>query len=141
MTTNETSAPDVRASDAERERVAAVVQAAVGSGRLTTDEAAERLTALYATRFRHELGPLIADLPVDEDQQSPAPSGTPSAALWRGPLAAHAAVVVLLSVLLITRWIASGVPFFWPAWPIMWLAITVAVHARLRGARFRRARH
>jgi uncharacterized protein DUF1707 len=141
MTTNQTSSPAIRASDAERERAAATIQTAVGAGRLTHDEAAERLTALYATRFRHELAPLTDDLPADEPEQAPAPSPTPSPTPWRGPLAAHAAVVVLLSVLLITRWIASGVPFFWPAFPIMWLAITVVIHARLRGARFRTARH
>src|SRR5215470_4535009 len=58
-----TETPRIRTSDAERERVAEQLRAAVGEGRLTLEEGDERLATLYTTKFRDELGPLVADLP------------------------------------------------------------------------------
>ena len=55
--------PDLRASDAERDRVAAVIADALATGRLTAEEHAERLEAVYAARTRGELVPITADLP------------------------------------------------------------------------------
>ena len=53
----------MRTSDAEREQVATILRAAMSEGRLTLEEGEERLTAVYAAKFRDELGPLTADLP------------------------------------------------------------------------------
>jgi Domain of unknown function (DUF1707) len=128
----ERETPRLRASDAERERVAAIVQAATGDGRLTTAEAEERLTAVYSARFTDEFGPLVADLPAPRREE-------PQPRILTRPLAVHAVVVVALSTLLIVRWIASGVPFFWPAGPMTWLVVTLLVHAGIRRARARRA--
>src|SRR5262245_40687457 len=58
-----TETPRVRTSDAERERVAEQLRAAVGEGRLSLEEGDERLATLYTTKYRDELGPLVADLP------------------------------------------------------------------------------
>src|SRR3954447_14616667 len=55
----------VRASDAERERIAQILSTATADGLLTLEEADERLAAAYDARYRDELGPLTADLPVD----------------------------------------------------------------------------
>jgi hypothetical protein len=66
----------IRASDAEREAVAAVLHDAAGRGLLTVEEANERVSAAYAARFVHELPPLTADLP-------PAPVPAPTAPGWR----------------------------------------------------------
>lgn len=63
-----------RASDADREHAARVVHAAAGAGMLTMAETEERLSAVYAARFRHELTPLVVDLPVDE----PVSTGRPT---------------------------------------------------------------
>ena len=67
-----TSAPEenhaagwVRASDAERDEVAAVLSEALAQGRLTSAELAERIDAAYAAKTRAELVPLTADLPAD----------------------------------------------------------------------------
>jgi hypothetical protein len=132
MTTNSTSATPVRASDAEREEVARIVQAAGGDGRLTLAETEERLAGIYDARFRHELRQYTEDLPTEQRR----PSGS-----WpvrpRGPLAVHAAVVVVLATVLITRWVVSGVPYFWPAFPLFWLAASLVLHARIRGWRYR----
>ena len=55
-------APDVRASDADRDRVIDVLRAATADGRLTADEFSERMAAALASRTFRELVPLTADL-------------------------------------------------------------------------------
>ncbi|TCO65455.1 DUF1707 SHOCT-like domain-containing protein [Actinocrispum wychmicini] len=116
------STEQVLASDAERHEVASTVQTAGGEGRLTLTETEERLAAVYAARYRHELTELTSDLP----RQRP-----PARRLPARPLRIHAAVVVLVSALLIARWVLSGIPFFWPAFPIGWLVVSLVVHTRV----------
>jgi hypothetical protein len=53
----------LRASDADRERVAGVLRDAAGDGRLTMDELDERLDAVYAAKTYAELEPITHDLP------------------------------------------------------------------------------
>ncbi|MFD9499013.1 DUF1707 domain-containing protein [Streptomyces sp. NPDC060035] len=54
----------MRASDAERERVAETLREAVAEGRLEMDEFEQRLDATYKARTHGELEPLVSDLPV-----------------------------------------------------------------------------
>jgi hypothetical protein len=54
----------LRASDADRERVADVLRTAAAEGRLDLDEVDERLHAVYASRTYAELEPLVRDLPA-----------------------------------------------------------------------------
>ncbi len=116
----------VRASDAERERIAKMLSEAAGEGRLSIAEADDRLERVYTTKFRHELAEFVADLPED------APRTTPGRRLERFParLRVHAAVAVVMSVLLILRWAAMDVPFFWPAGPMFLLWGSFLLHAR-----------
>jgi len=53
---------DMRASDADRDRVIEVLRAAVGDGRLTATEFEERLGAVLSSRTLGELAGLTADL-------------------------------------------------------------------------------
>ncbi|WP_232661952.1 DUF1707 SHOCT-like domain-containing protein [Pseudonocardia sp. TRM90224] len=55
---------ELRISDTDRDRAAAVLHTAVGEGRLSWDEHGERLEGVYAARTRGELQPWLADLPV-----------------------------------------------------------------------------
>ena len=55
-------APDLRASDADRDRVIDVLRAATADGRLTADEFNERMEAALSSRTFRELVPLTADL-------------------------------------------------------------------------------
>lgn len=55
--------PDLRASDADRDRIAARLGGAMAVGCLTSTEYAERLDAAYAARTLGELAPLTRDLP------------------------------------------------------------------------------
>ncbi|MFH8370284.1 DUF1707 domain-containing protein [Streptomyces sp. NPDC018031] len=63
--------PEMRASDAERERVADALRDAVAEGRLTMEEFEERLDAAYRARTHGELEPLVRDLPVPAGAAGP----------------------------------------------------------------------
>ncbi|MFE9783072.1 DUF1707 domain-containing protein [Streptomyces sp. NPDC005775] len=64
--------PDViRASDADRDRIADILREAMAEGRLTADEHAERVDSVYRAKTVGELEPLVRDLPT--------PGGTPRA--------------------------------------------------------------
>ncbi|MGY0024299.1 DUF1707 domain-containing protein [Streptomyces sp. cg35] len=57
------SAPDLRASDADREKVAERLRDGLAEGRLDMEEFEERLEATYKARTYGELAPLTRDLP------------------------------------------------------------------------------
>ena len=57
-------APDLRVSDAERERAATALREHLAEGRLTLDELTERLDRIYAARTRGELDTVSTDLPA-----------------------------------------------------------------------------
>ncbi|WP_326946085.1 MULTISPECIES: DUF1707 SHOCT-like domain-containing protein [unclassified Amycolatopsis] len=126
----------IRAADADRERVATTVQSAGAEGRLTLDEVEERLTHVYSARFTDELTALTADLPRPVPQWPGFPLSM--AALRRHPaLRLHLAVVVAIAVVAIVRWAVLGAGFFWPAFPMFWLAASLFIHAGVRSARER----
>src|SRR5947208_1277492 len=58
--------PHVRASDADRERVAAALERHVAAGRLSLDEYAQRLSLVLRAVTHGELTALTDDLPRDE---------------------------------------------------------------------------
>jgi len=64
-------APDLRASDADRDRVIDVLRAATEDGRLTADEFNERMEAALSSRTFRELAPLTADLAITPASQAP----------------------------------------------------------------------
>jgi hypothetical protein len=55
---------EIRASDLERRRVIATLQAACVEGRLSLDEYSQRVEDALAARTRQQLEPLLADLPA-----------------------------------------------------------------------------
>jgi Domain of unknown function (DUF1707)/Cell wall-active antibiotics response 4TMS YvqF len=63
----------LRASDADRERAAAVLNTALAEGRLSVAEHSERLDAVYEAKTHAEIAPLIDDLPSKPADQSVAP--------------------------------------------------------------------
>ncbi|MEV6131526.1 DUF1707 domain-containing protein [Streptomyces violaceusniger] len=71
----------MRASDAERERIAEVLREAVAEGRLDMEEFDERLNAAYTARTHGELEPLVRDLPVP-GSAAPAPSAPADPTGW-----------------------------------------------------------
>jgi uncharacterized protein DUF1707 len=74
--------PHLRASDADRARVAEVLGTHMSAGRLTVAEYDERLARTYASRTYGELAELTTDLPA---------AGTPAAGTTAGPSGATTA--------------------------------------------------
>ncbi|MGA5115876.1 DUF1707 SHOCT-like domain-containing protein [Streptomyces pseudogriseolus] len=74
--TDDAPAPDLRASDADREQVAEVLREALAEGRLDMEEFQERLDAVYRARTYGELAPLTRDLPASGATVAPAVSLT-----------------------------------------------------------------
>jgi hypothetical protein len=70
--TTQPAVPAVRASDAERDQVVALLQRHFADGRLTQAELEERAGAAYAAQTRDQLGALTTDLPADKQAARPA---------------------------------------------------------------------
>lgn len=124
----------VRASDAEREEVAAMVRAAMGDGRLTLDEGEERLAAVYAASYRDELPGLTADLPPAD----PPPAGRGSAGgarsrRHRPSVAGPAVGLVVVAAVVAGIWAASAGATLWPAIVLGILAVVLVKRARRGG--------
>ncbi|MGP4112572.1 DUF1707 SHOCT-like domain-containing protein [Streptomyces sp. 4N509B] len=58
--------PAVRASDADRDRVADILREALAEGRLDAEEHAERVETAFQAKTLAELEPLISDLPAGQ---------------------------------------------------------------------------
>jgi hypothetical protein len=121
----------VRASDAERERIAQLLQSAAAEGRLSPDEAGERLAAASAATYREELQQLTADLPVAVERSAGERPASPPLAAWWLWSTTRLALVGLL---------ALGFWGFWGLrlafWPLGFLAVAFI----LRPWRYRRWR-
>jgi hypothetical protein len=68
---------ELRASDAERDRIADILHDALAEGRLTTDEHAERVEGVLRAKTVGELDVFIRDLPAAH-RQGPGPSPAPA---------------------------------------------------------------
>ena len=84
----------VRASDAERERVADRLRAHTVAGRLTTEELDERSGRAFGARTLAELEALLSDLPGDR-RRGPAPRAA-------AVLLAEGILCVLVGVIIVT---------------------------------------
>lgn len=62
----------LRASDADRDSAATVINNALAEGRLTADEHADRLDAIYSAKTHADLVPLLEDLPTSGAAAVPA---------------------------------------------------------------------
>ena len=75
-TTPAMGGPETRASDADRDAAAGLLNAAFAEGRLTADEHGQRVEAAYAARTWQQLHQLTADLPAPPGAAEPmAPAG------------------------------------------------------------------
>ena len=117
----------VRASDADRERVAAILRGAAGQGLLTLAEVDERLARVYAATYVGDLAPLTADLP--ESGHRFAPVDLRARARARAVARAHLAGYVGLVLLMVGIWVATGADYyFWPVWPAIGMLPAVISH-------------
>ncbi|MFE0578203.1 DUF1707 domain-containing protein [Streptomyces sp. NPDC058874] len=95
--------PELRASDADRDRVVERLRDAVAEGRLDMEEFEERLEAAYKSRTYAELEPLTADLPAVAGQAAPAPVPSASApaagAPWPGRIGGTGSSALAVAVM------------------------------------------
>jgi hypothetical protein len=108
------SAPELRAADVDRERIADRLRVAAGEGRLDAAELEERLERALSAQTYAELDALVGDLP-----QPARPH--PSRARKRTELRAFVAT----SLLLVAIWALAGAGYFWPVWPILGWGLAV----------------
>lgn len=87
----------LRISDADRDRAAARLAEHYAEGRITTDEHAERLDAIWTARTGADLRPIFEDLPLPAAPQPVRRDHRP--APRRVPFWPAAAVLVMLSVI------------------------------------------
>jgi Domain of unknown function (DUF1707)/Cell wall-active antibiotics response 4TMS YvqF len=64
----------LRASDADRDTAASVINNALAEGRLTAEEHSDRLDAIYSAKTQAELVPLLDDLPAAGSAAAPVSS-------------------------------------------------------------------
>ena len=67
---------DQRAADRDRDEVAVILGEALATGRLTSEEHAERIEAVYAARTYGELEPITRDLPHERTGEVVLPEST-----------------------------------------------------------------
>ena len=148
--------PYVRASDADRERVAETLRRHCGEGRLTLYELDDRLGETYEAKTISQLRALNG--PLRELPLLAAPSPVPwttaqlrserERAIDRSPdrrakrgrtLGEHLGAYVLTSLLLVGIWALSGFGYFWPGWVIAVWGLGVTGHLGGHLARTRRS--
>src|SRR5918997_1702114 len=89
--------PDLRASDADRERAVLTLGRAAGEGRLDVDELEERLQAAYAARTHGELELLLAHVGgAIEGDLARAPAPAPRARVVRSAAAGTSWIVSIM---------------------------------------------
>jgi hypothetical protein len=86
---------NLRASDADRERIADVLRQAAGDGRLTMEELDERLDAVYTAKTYAELEPITKDLPASGHVPAPSPARAGDFARVGGEPSTHGAFAIL----------------------------------------------
>ncbi len=115
----------LRASDADRDRVASELRGHAAEGRLTPHEFDERLDAAYAARTLGDLAVLLADLPTT----LPAPR-SPAREIARRQLAHRAGAGAITVLACVAIWLASGANgSFWPAWVLIAWGLVLARRA------------
>ncbi|MEU6549715.1 DUF1707 domain-containing protein [Streptomyces sp. NPDC046915] len=107
-------APELRASDADRERVTEVLRDALAEGRLDMEEFEERLEATYKARTYGELTPITRDLPASgagtggapavSMRKEPVPSGSWAGRIVGGEGSSSGAVAIMSGFQRKGRW-------------------------------------
>lgn len=114
--------PSIRASDADRERVADRLRESAGDGRITPDELAERLDAVFTARTIGELDRVMHDLPADPPQ----PELARKRAIARQALMHRAGGALIADGTVVGIWLATGAHGgFWPIWVILFTTLAL----------------
>ena len=113
------SSPDIRAGDADRDRVIARLREAFAEGRLTDDEFRDRMERAQLARTFGELSTLTEDLPHTPTRTQDLPK-TPAAARreMRKAWQVWVFVAVIVNVIWGITWVTNPgpPPAYWPIW-------------------------
>lgn len=101
--------PNLRASDADRERIAERLRKGHAEGRLDTDEFQERLERCYEAKTLGELGQLVRDLPREDELEQRRSPGPLRPRRWR---LAHL-VPILIAFVLVCALASHHVFWLW----------------------------
>jgi hypothetical protein len=119
----------MRASDADRDVVRAVLADAYSDGRLTREEYDERLGTLYSSRTLGELPALVADLVSADSPPAPLPGADlreRGARKWRKDVEEALAGFLVPSIICTVIWVAfTAGSFFWPIFPMLFLGLNL----------------
>jgi uncharacterized protein DUF1707 len=107
--------PNLRAADADRERIAERLRNSHAEGRLDMAEFQQRLERCYEAKTLGELGELVRDLPRQDEPSEGRPFG------WLGPWPWRMALFapILLALLVVSA--ATGHHVFWLWIPLLFL--------------------
>ncbi|MGP4003062.1 DUF1707 SHOCT-like domain-containing protein [Streptomyces sp. 8N706] len=83
----------IRASDADRDRIADILREALAEGRLTAEEHSERIDGVYRAKTVGELEPLVRDLPAGRARTAYPDPVRPGPAHPPGPVAENLVAV------------------------------------------------
>jgi Flp pilus assembly protein TadB len=146
--------PRIRASDADRDRTAALLREHHAAGRLTAEEFDERLDQALNAKTLGELDELLSDLPVidlyklpHESMQRPAglphtsirprnPGGGTTARFGRGMGAWAVVTGTVIAIWVVTAAVGLA-PWMWIPWGLL---VAVASWTWLMTRRYRRRR-
>ncbi|MGH8882225.1 MAG: DUF1707 domain-containing protein, partial [Stackebrandtia sp.] len=106
---------NVRASDADREKIVVRLRAATDEGRLNLAEFDDRVQQVYAARTYGELSPILSDLPEVRPQPNIARKGRVSRRVPQWVLIMWTPWV-FVNVLCLLIWAVTGAGYFWPFW-------------------------
>ncbi|MGH9245170.1 MAG: DUF1707 domain-containing protein [Acidimicrobiales bacterium] len=148
--------PDVRASDADRDRILEHLRKHLAEGRLDLEEFEDRSAQAFAAKTVGELRPLLSDLPVLADRPGgppvrqpmprearprPRPARRPGGSVMSSTgFRVHFYIWIVLSIFWLAIWfgvelVNQGDPVpFWPIFPIAGFGMTVGIHAAVRKA-------
>ncbi len=115
---------DLRASDADRDRVIDALREHAAAGRLTSEELEARTEYALAARYVGDLNRLLRDLPRLEPSRA---SVALRRAAWRS-FEIHLRIYIAVIAMLVAIWGLTGGGDFWPIWPALGWGIGVASH-------------
>lgn len=126
--------PEIRVSDADRERTVKLLERHHVDGRLTWEEFSERMEAAFHARTREDLRRTLVDLPSLDERRPPAEPASRSGTNWRSLLAPPVVVAALIAVAVLL-WALGGGPRprgFFPIFPLLFWAFILMRFARPR---------
>lgn len=131
----------VRASDADRDVVAAVLADAYAEGRLDSTEYNERLEQAMTVKRVGEVVPLLSDIVVSRGHGAVAPADDVAVPATRrgdalgATIKAWVAVTLIVNLVWLFTSLSHGHPlYYWPMWPMLGTAIPVIMTLMFSGS-------